>query len=122
MLLKSSFSGAAAWRSALARKLPDFFIVGAPKCGTTAMAEYLAGHPDIYMARKELHFFGTDLEFAPSFYRRDRQAYLAEFAGWNGQRRLGEASVSVSLLETGGRRDQGFQSGREHHCAAARAG
>src|ERR1700722_5261463 len=34
---------------------PDFFIVGAPKCGTTAMAQYIAGHPDVFMARKEMH-------------------------------------------------------------------
>ncbi len=72
---------------------PDFFIVGAPKCGTTAMADYLAAHPDIYMARKEMHFFGLDLRFGPQFFRRDLTAYLAEFDAWKGQRRVGEASV-----------------------------
>ena len=72
---------------------PDFFIVGAPKCGTTAMAEYLAAHPDIFMARKEMHFFGRDLRFAPHFYRRAEREYLAEFKGWDGQSRIGEASV-----------------------------
>jgi len=72
---------------------PDFFIVGAPKCGTTALSDYLANHPDIFMARKEMHFFGRDLHFAPHFYRRAEPEYLAEFAGWNGQTRIGEASV-----------------------------
>ncbi|MGA2660406.1 MAG: glycosyltransferase [Verrucomicrobiota bacterium] len=72
---------------------PDFFIVGAPKCGTTAMADYLAGHPEIYMARKEMHFFGADLRFGPQFFRRDLAAYLAEFDAWKGQRHAGEASV-----------------------------
>jgi len=72
---------------------PDFFIVGAPKCGTTAMADYLAAHPEIYMARKEMHFFGSDLRFGRQFFRRDLAAYLAEFDAWNGQRRVGEASV-----------------------------
>ena len=71
---------------------PDFFIVGAPKCGTTAMADYLAAHPEIYMARKEMHFFGADLRFGPQFFRRDLAAYLAEFDAWNGQRHAGEAS------------------------------
>jgi hypothetical protein len=75
------------------KKRPDFFIVGAPKCGTTALAQYLASHPDIFMPQKEMHFFGADLNFGRQFYRRDRDTYLAEFDGWNGQARTGEASV-----------------------------
>lgn len=46
------------------RKLfsPDFFIIGAPKCGTTALYEYLRTHPDIYMPEnKEPHFFADDM-------------------------------------------------------------
>ncbi len=42
-------------------KIPDFFIVGAPKCGTTSMNDYLHSHPDIFMAPKEIHYFGKDL-------------------------------------------------------------
>jgi Sulfotransferase domain len=72
---------------------PDVFIVGAPKCGTTAMDRYLATHPDVFMARKEMHHFGADLRFGSQFYRRDSHDYLREFEGWNGQSRLGEASV-----------------------------
>lgn len=75
------------------QKKPDFFIVGAPKCGTTALDHYLGQHPDIFTAKKEIHFFGSDLRFGPQIYRRDNQAYLAEFDGWKGQRRAGEASV-----------------------------
>ncbi len=41
----------------------DFFIIGAPKCGTTAMAYYLSQHPQICMADpKEPWFFSEDLE------------------------------------------------------------
>ena len=72
---------------------PDFFIIGAPKCGTTALVAYLAEHPDIFMARKEMHFFGSDLHFGPQFYRRNLKAYLAEFETRNGRRRAGESSV-----------------------------
>ncbi len=72
---------------------PDLFLVGAPKSGTTAMAKYLGAHPEIYMAQKEMHCFGDDLHFGPRFYRRDRQAYLGQFQGCNGQRHAGEASV-----------------------------
>lgn len=75
------------------RRRPDVFIVGAPKCGTTAMAQYLEAHPDIYMARKEMNVFGADLRFGAQFYRRDLPAYLAEFAARNGESRAGEASV-----------------------------
>jgi GT2 family glycosyltransferase len=57
------------------------------------MADYLATHPEIYMAPKEMHYFGADLRFGPQFFRRDLAAYLAEFDAWNGQRRVGEASV-----------------------------
>jgi hypothetical protein len=75
------------------KRKPDFFIVGAPKCGTTAMDHFLAVHPEIFMARKEMHFFGADLRFAPQFYRRDLPAYLAEFAATDRRRLAGEASV-----------------------------
>jgi hypothetical protein len=74
-------------------KGPDFFLVGAPKCGTTAMNEFLAAHPDIFMAQKEMHFFGEDLRFGPQFYRRDKAAYLATFASGQHHVLRGEASV-----------------------------
>jgi Sulfotransferase domain len=42
---------------------PDFFIIGAPKCGTTSLATWLASHPQILMPRiKEPHFFSCDLD------------------------------------------------------------
>jgi len=40
---------------------PNFFIIGAPKCGTTAVARWLSQHSDVYFSpRKEPHFFNTD--------------------------------------------------------------
>ena len=40
---------------------PNFFIIGAPKCGTTALSEYLRSHPNIYISDpKEPHYFATD--------------------------------------------------------------
>jgi hypothetical protein len=76
-----------------ATRKPDVFIVGAPKSGTTAMDQYLAAHPQIFMAKKEMHIFGADLRFGAQFYRRDREAYLAEFAARNGELCSGESSV-----------------------------
>lgn len=42
-------------------KIPNFFIIGAPKCGTTALSEYLRQHPAIFFSDpKEPHFFNSD--------------------------------------------------------------
>jgi len=71
---------------------PDFFLVGAPKSGTTAMYNFLAQHSEIYMpARKEIHYFGTDL-YSPH-HSRDQKKYLDLFAGASNEKRVGEASV-----------------------------
>jgi hypothetical protein len=44
--------------------LPNALIGGAPKCGTTSLAEALAGHPDIFIPyRKELSFFHADSNY-----------------------------------------------------------
>lgn len=41
---------------------PDFFIAGAPKCGTTSLARWLSEHPRVFMPEvKEPFFFSTDL-------------------------------------------------------------
>jgi hypothetical protein len=76
----------------VARK-PDFFIVGAPKCGTTALYEYLRPHPRIFMSEvKEPHYFATDLGHYP--FIKDLNEYLGLFAGATDQHlRVGEASV-----------------------------
>jgi hypothetical protein len=42
---------------------PNLFIVGAPKCGTTAWVEYLRSHPDVFFSTpKEPHFFSPDVQ------------------------------------------------------------
>lgn len=46
----------------MSERNPNFFLVGAPRCGTSAMHEYLDAHPDIYMSwLKEPHYFCSDL-------------------------------------------------------------
>lgn len=72
--------------------IPNFFIVGAPKCGTTSMYRYLGQHPEIFMpVIKEPHFFGSDL--LSSKYIRDEVAYRALFASRRNEPLAGEASV-----------------------------
>ena len=42
-------------------KFPNFFILGAPKCGTTSLAAWLADNPSVFIPKiKEPHFFNTD--------------------------------------------------------------
>ena len=69
----------------------DFFILGAPRCGSTALVHYLAGHPGIEMAaEKETHYFADDF---PRFRRvATPEAYASLFRDPIRCRR-GEASV-----------------------------
>ncbi len=40
---------------------PNLFLLGAPKCGTTAIYTYLGTHPHVYFpAEKEPHFYAED--------------------------------------------------------------
>ncbi|MQM37971.1 hypothetical protein KBTX_01975 [wastewater metagenome] len=44
---------------------PNFFLIGAPKCGTTALAYYLSQHPQVLFSRpKEPHFFNDDFSYS----------------------------------------------------------
>jgi len=71
---------------------PDFFLVGAPKCGTTALYSCLDQHPEIFVPRrKEIHYFGSDLD-SPN-YLRDTEKYFSLFADARDAKRVGEASV-----------------------------
>ena len=39
-------------------KKPNFFIIGAPKCGTTSLASWVSEHPSVYMSPlKEPDYF-----------------------------------------------------------------
>jgi hypothetical protein len=71
---------------------PNFFIVGAPKCGTTAMNHYLRQRPQIFMPhRKDITYFGSDLKFSRP--RISHEQYLSLFQDANGAARIGETSV-----------------------------
>lgn len=59
-------------------RIPDFFILGAPKCGTSALDQYLAEHPRIFMCEKELSYFATD--FPNHRITRTFEDYLKLFA------------------------------------------
>jgi hypothetical protein len=70
---------------------PNFFVIGAPKCGTTSLSRWLRGHPNIYMPfEKEPGFFNSDdrraisaLDQYEGLFRDAREEHIA----------VGEASV-----------------------------
>jgi len=73
---------------------PDFFIVGAPKTGTTSLHHYLRQHPGVFMpAVKELNYFGSDRELRNT-PRLTLDEYLSVFTSAPAGVRIGEASVS----------------------------
>jgi hypothetical protein len=75
-------------------RAPDFFIVGNPKCGTTALYEMLRRHPQIFMpALKEPHFLAAEGPSSSSLPR-TLDEYLALFAAARPNQRAGEASPS----------------------------
>ncbi len=62
---------------------PDFFIVGAPKCGTTTLYDWLSQHDSVFMPRKELCFFSQDIfpTAELSGHIPDLEAYCGLFSG-----------------------------------------
>jgi hypothetical protein len=86
-------------------RLPDFLIIGAPRCGTTALHRFLDQHPRLVMSDpKEPHhlcFAGDALGFAGPGDERLRREWLSDeadyralFAGIDPHRRAGEASTT----------------------------
>ena len=80
------------------------FVVGAPRCGTTAIARFLAKHPEIaFSAVKEPHFFSQhDLRglSTQDLERTVEEDYLHRFfAGQGAESRIG-GDGSVSYLYT----------------------
>jgi len=73
-------------------RLPDFFIVGAPKCGTTALYKYLFSHSRIFLpSLKEPHYFLEDIFVQGAVL--SLRDYLDLFKNAPPYAMLGEASV-----------------------------
>ena len=84
---------------------PNFFVVGAPKCGTTSLYQYLGQHPDVYLPpKKELHFFsyeglsrrvaGPGDQYVLSPIPTSVSEYRAHFSGCSGEAAVGDISPS----------------------------
>jgi hypothetical protein len=81
------------------KRVPDFFIVGHAKCGTTALYDMLKSHPQIFMSEvKEPRFFNTDLRSRFEVGRETPKpqhtldGYLSLFADARSDQLAGEAS------------------------------
>ena len=93
--------------------LPNFLIIGAPKCGTTSLYSYVRQHPEIFMSfPKEPTFFGHEGEEGlfngpgdnnESYRTRmvtELDAYTALFNPVTTQKAIGEASTFYLYLPT----------------------
>lgn len=74
---------------------PNFFLVGAPRCGTTSISKYLSWHPEVCFSRpKELHYFNRDWRLdAESLHHGYLDRYFPHFDPAR-HRAVGEGSVS----------------------------
>ena len=72
-------------------RLPDFYIAGAPKCGTSALYAYLKTHPGIAMSRrKEPSYWSPDIRKREACTTLD--SYLEQWDGAPPEALRGEAS------------------------------
>jgi hypothetical protein len=71
--------------------MPDFFVVGHPKSGTTALYEMLRQHPQIHMPVKEPSFFVSEVRASRE---RTLDSYLSLFEDARPDQRIGEATPS----------------------------
>lgn len=79
-------------------RVPNLFIVGAPRCATTSMYGYLRQHPDIFMPdTKEPRYFCSDLDSGSradgQLFIRDWSQYLELFSEAGAEKYVGEGCV-----------------------------
>jgi hypothetical protein len=84
-------------------RVPDFFIVGHQKCGTTALYEMLKRHPQIFMPEvKEPRYFVPEL-LRPGRALSTLDGYLALFRAAAPDQLVGEASPQYIRSRTAAR-------------------
>jgi hypothetical protein len=72
-----------------ARRPPDFFLIGAPKAGTSALHAALAQHPELYLSRvKEPKYYMCG-DSPPPAYKGPGDAHSKQEWVWQRQRYLG---------------------------------
>lgn len=72
-------------------RLPDFLVIGFPRCGTTWLHTCIAEHPEIGVAdQKESHFFDK-------YWERGIDWYTNQFLAQNSAKVIGESTPSYAL-------------------------
>lgn len=85
-------------------KTNAFFVIGAPKCGTTSWAKHLSDHTEVaFSDPKEPHFFSSDYPFDPDGLA-TLESYLKLFPTTSEVTRFGEGSVFYLYSEDAVRR------------------
>lgn len=75
--------------------LPNLFIIGAAKSGTTSLHHHLGGHPDIFMSTpKEPGYFAREM----TNYPKDLEWYLSLFVNAGSAKIIGESSTHYTKL------------------------
>ena len=78
--------------TAMWRRVPDFVVIGAQKCGSTSLYKYITTHPQVVPAwAKEINYFSQNYKRNDWFYR----AYFPISRG----RYTGEASIGYMAWE-----------------------
>ena len=73
--------------------LPNFLVIGAHKCGTTSLYQYLAQHPEVFVSPvKEANYFWWEGQAEDRFSAKTRGEYERLFEGVKGEKAIGEAS------------------------------
>jgi hypothetical protein len=100
--IPETFQASSVRRAAGPDGLPQFFLVGAPKCATSSLHLALRRHASVFMCSpKEPHHFSTDMPGLAEVA--DRAAYRALFAGAPPGALRGEASAFYLSSETAAR-------------------
>jgi len=74
-------------------KVPDFFIIGTQKGGTTSARLNIRQHPDVFMSEHEMHFFDNKSTVVVS-----KSTYLGQFVKAKPHQLIGDCTPSYMYL------------------------
>jgi hypothetical protein len=106
------FTNPANERRVMSKKLPNFLIVGAAKCGTSSLHKYLEQHPDIFMSEvKEPRFITSQVNSFPlngpldhkveAWYVKKFEDYAKLFERSDNFKAVGESSADTLYFYNG---------------------
>ena len=76
--------------------LPNFLVIGAPKCATTALCQHLDMHPEIFISKpKETFFFSYD-----DMYAKGIKWYENIFSSVTTEKAIGDGTTVYSQTQT----------------------